>query len=223
MTRHSAGSQSRRNSVSQTSLAGPMHSDHILSWRNSVTSNTSLESTLRNGKGARNERSVSPGKITRSSLNNLASTARQQPYAATPLNIASSSVSTTSPPASIYKAPSNPVSQPPTPGFSINSASDDGGLRLDPSGKSYQFWNMSTWKTQAYPQSDPSKLGGDLRPPLEKGASYVSKLSSDGSPTDEESDGEALSCTKCGGKDFRARKVAGKGQRLVCTKCGTAQ
>lgn len=231
MTRHSGGSHSRRNSVSQTSLAGPtMHSDHILSWRNSVTSNNSMESSLRNGRGTRSDRSVSPGKFARSSLNNLsttnsqnnlASTARQQPYAGTPLTVATSSVSTTSPPGSIYKAPSN--SQPPTPGFSLHSASDDGGLRLDPSGKSYQFWNMSTWKSQAnYPPNDPSKLGGDLRPALEKGASFVSKLSSDGSLEDEdESDGEALSCKKCGGKDFRARKIAGKGQKLVCTRCGT--
>lgn len=233
MTRHSGGSHSRRNSVSQTSLAGPsMHSDHILSWRNQVTSNTSLESSMRNGaRGTRNDRSISPGKFNRGSLsnlsnansqNNLASTARQQPYAGTPLTVATSSASTTSPPASIYKAPSNSISQPPTPGFSIHSASDDSGLRLDPSGKSYQFWNMSQWKPQVNnPSSDPSKLGGDLRPPLEKGVSYVSKLSSDGSLEDDESDGEALSCRKCGGKDFRARKVAGKGQKLVCTNCHT--
>lgn len=209
-----------------------MHSDHILSWRNQVTSNINLESSLRNGtRDPRSDRSVSPGKFNRSSLsnlsntnsqNNLASTARQQPYAGTPLTVATSSASTTSPPASIYKAPSNNVSQPPTPGFSIHSASDDGGLRLDATGKSYQFWNMSAWKSQTnYPQTDPSKLGGDLKPPLEKRVSYVSKLSSDGSLEDEESEGEALSCRKCGGKDFRARKVAGKDQRLVCTKCGT--
>ena len=236
MTRHSGGSHSRRNSVSQspTSLASPsMHSDHILSWRNQVTSNTSLETSLRNSaRGARSDRSISPGKFNHSSLsnlsngtsqNNLASTARQQPYAGTPLTVATSSGSTTSPPASIYKAPSNNTSQPPTPGFNLQGANDDGGLRLDPSGKSYLFWNRSQWKSQMkYPQNDPSKLGSDLRPTLEKGPSFVSKLSSDGSAEDDESDGEALSCKKCGGKDFRARKVMGKGQKLVCTKCGMA-
>ena len=234
MTRHSGGSHSRRNSVSQSSLGSPsMHSDQILSWRNQVTSNTSLEGGLRTGaRGTRSDRSISPGKFNRSSLSNLsngnsqstlASAARQQPYTGTPLNITTSSVSTTSPPASIHKAPSNNISQPPTPGFSIHSASDDGGLRLDPAGKSYQFWNMSQWTSQInYPQTnDPTKLGGDLRPPLKKGASYISQLSSDGSVEDDESDGEALSCRNCGGKDFRARKVAGKGQKLVCTKCGT--
>ncbi|KAG0648662.1 putative WD repeat-containing [Hyphodiscus hymeniophilus] len=229
MTRNSGGSHSRRNSVSQTSLGSPsMHSDHILSWRNQVT-NTNLESNLR--KGRHTERSVSPAKLNRSSISNLssgtsqntlASTARQQPYAGTPLNVTTSSASTTSPPASVHKAPSNNISQPPTPGFSIHSASDDGGLRLDPSGKSYQFWNKSQWKTQMnYPPNDPGKLGGDLRPRLERGTSYVSKLSSDGSAEEDESDGEALSCRNCGGKDFRARKMAGKGQKLVCTQCGT--
>ena len=234
MTRHSGGSHSRRNSVSQTSPATPlMHSDHILSWRNQVTSNTSLESSLRNSaRGVRPDRSISPGKFTRSSLsslsngtsqNTLANTARQQPYAGTPLTAATLSVSTTSTPASIHKAPDNNSSQPPTPGFSIHSASDDDGLRLDPLGKSYQFWNKSQWRTLTnYPPTNSSKLGSDLRPPLEKGPSYVSKLSSDGSAGDDESDGEALSCRKCDGKDFRARKVAGKGQKLVCTKCGTA-
>jgi WD40 repeat protein len=231
-TRHSGGSHSRRNSVSQTSLSSPpMHSDQILSWRNQVTSNTSLETTLRNGaRGARNDRSISPSKFNRPSLsslsnaaaqNSLASTARQQPYAGTPLTVATSSVSTTSPTASIYKAPSNNISQPPTPGFSIHSASDDGGLRLDPSGKSYQFWNMSQWKSQMNYPTDPGKLGGDLRlSPLEQRDSIVSKLSSDESAGDDESDGEALSCRHCGGKDFRARKVAGR-QKLVCKKCGT--
>jgi WD40 repeat protein len=234
ITRHSGGSNSRRNSVSQTSLAGlPMHSDHILSWRNQVTSNAGLDNGTRNGaRGVRGERSMSPGKISRSSLTNLsnttsqynlASTARQQPYAATPLTIATSSVSTASPPASIYKAPSNNFSQPPTPGFSIHTAGDDGGLRLDQSGKSYQFWNVSQWKSQMnYPPANSKKIGLELRPPLEKEPSFVSKVTSDGSSVeDDDSDGEALSCRNCGGKDFRARKVAGKGQRLVCKSCGT--
>jgi len=230
MTRHSAGSHSRRNSVSQNSLGGPtMGSDHILSWRNSVTSNVSLESGLLR-KGPRSDRSVSPGKFNSSSYqphsntnsqNNLASTARQQQYATTPLTLATSSVSETS--GSIHKSTSNNVSQPPTPGFSINSA-EDNPLKLDASGKSYQFWSVASWKAQMSNPNDPSKLGSDLRPALDKGASFVSKLSSDEESQleeEESSDGDALACRKCGGRDFRARKVAGKSQKLVCTKCGT--
>jgi hypothetical protein len=64
-----------------------------------------------------------------------------------------------------------------------------------------------------------------MRQPLDRVGSVVSKLSSDedGSAEleDDDSDGEALSCKRCGGKDFRARRVAGKGQKLVCKACGT--
>jgi WD40 repeat protein len=234
-TKTSTGSHSRRNSVSQSSLAGPhMQPDHILSWRSNIENDT------RSAQSSRSERSVSPGKFHRNSfasvsnsnsLNNLAQTARQQPYAGTPLTNAASSVSTTSPPQSLYKSTSHrstkiaqPVSQPPTPGFSISSANDD-GLMLDELGKSFQFWSRASWKNQAMSSRDPGKLDADnLRPPIQRGDTAVSKLSSDDGASemdDEDSDGEALSCKKCGGKDFRARKLAGRGQKLVCTKCGT--
>jgi WD40 repeat protein len=240
MTRNSGGSHSRRNSVGKNSIIGsPMPSDHILSWRNSVTSNVSLESGLNNARGGtRSDRSVSPGKFTRNGSNstsqsNLASAARQHPYNTMPQPSAtpSTSIPTTSPSQSIYKSPSNNVSQPPTPSFSINSANDDvnNPLRLDANGKSYQFWNMGSWKPQSNNNAnDLSKTKNQtLKPPLEQGASYVSKLSSDESVDEDEesSDGDALACRKCGGKDFRARKsmVGGKQkQKLVCKKCGTA-
>ncbi|KAH8672532.1 WD40-repeat-containing domain protein [Tricladium varicosporioides] len=233
MTRTSGGSHSRRNSASQGSLATPnMPSDHILSWRNSVLDNNSVRSA--GGKTIRSDRSISPGKFNRSSYqssttnsqNNLASAARQQQYAGTPLTHATSSVSTTSPPPSIYKATSYGNSQPPTPSFTFQKADDDNPLRIDASGKSYQFWNPSSWRNDAKSQTaaahDPNKMDPDgLRPPLGRGPSVVSKLSSEEGTPEDESEGEALSCTKCGGKDFRARKVIGKGQRLVCKKCGT--
>jgi ribosomal protein L40E len=82
---------------------------------------------------------------------------------------------------------------------------------------------MATWKSlNSGPDAAKSLT---LKPPLEKGHSYVSKLSSDeGSMEEEEentsSDGEALACRKCGGKDFRARKAQGRGQKLVCKRCG---
>jgi hypothetical protein len=235
MTRTSGGSHSRRNSISQSSLAGPHSaSDHILSWRNNIT--TKDDSSIRSltNKPPRSDRSVSPGKFSRtsfqspssSSQNNLASAARQQPYSSTPLLHGASSVSTTSPPPSIHKVTSAERSQPPTPSFSIrrNSGSDDNPLRLDATGKSYQFWNVASWKTQTNPARDPGKLDPDLRPPIDRVGSVVSKLSSDeGSDEldEDDSDGEALSCKRCGGKDFRARRVAGKGQKLVCKACGT--
>ena len=232
MTKNSAGS--RRNSVSQTSLAGhpPMPSDHILSWREKILDDSSIKSGK---KGPRTDRSVSPGKFSSAPFqtqpspnlqNNHASAARQQIYAGASLAHPTSSVSTASPPQSIYKAPSNNTSQPPTPSFSFNNASEDSNpLLLDASGKSYQFWNVSSWKTQLAANRDPSKLDADnLMPPLDRGGSIVSKLSSDdglsGDQGEDESEGEALTCKKCGGRDFRARKVAGR-QKLVCTKCST--
>lgn len=231
VTKNSGGSHSRRNSLSQNSLAGAhMPSDHILSWREKILDDNSIKST----KASRSDRSVSPGKFSRTSYqsqstsnsqNNLASAARQQIYAGSTPNQATPSVSTASPPQSIYKATSNNVSQPPTPSFSL-SATDDNPLQLDSAGKSYQFWNMSSWKPLVNPTRDPTKLNaeGIPKPPMDRGGSIVSKLSSDdgasGDNEEDESEGEALSCKKCGGKDFRARRVAGR-QKLVCTKCST--
>ncbi|KAF8866779.1 WD40 repeat-like protein [Acephala macrosclerotiorum] len=228
MTRNSGGSHSRRGSLSQASQAsfsGPqMQSDHILSWRNAITDD--------GGQRRASDRSVSPGKFhrnsqsTTNSQNNLASQQRQQQYASTTTTQQTPSVSTTSPPPSIHKttARNNAPSQPPTPGFTYSSADDNNSLKLDAVGKSNQFWNLSSWK-QLGAVRDPSKLdSGSLMPPLERGTSVISKLSSEegDSPVDEdESESEALTCRKCGGKDFRARKPPGRGLVMVCTRCGS--
>lgn len=232
MTRNSGGSHSRRNSASQNSLRGsPMPSNDILSWRNSVTSTNSLEIGLHNGlKNARSDRSMSPAKITRAlhqvpsgsnSQNNLASTARQQPYAGAIPATGTSSVSTTSPPASIHNpsitAPA-PVSLLPTPGFSLNSSGEGNPLKLDAAGSRYQFWNKTSRKSNN--PADPPKSGLGLKPPIERSGSAVSNLSSDISIEDS-SEGEPLKCRKCGNTEFRTRRT-GKGQSLVCTKCGMA-
>lgn len=223
MTRHSTGGSniSRRDSASQNSLQSHAArqgrpSEHILSWRDSVHSNASQDGSLRNGsKSLRSERSASPSKAARgslsttTSLNNLAYTARQQPYAQAPLTIATGSPVTGRP-----KSATTNSAHPPTPGFSIHNADINNSLRLDASGKSLQFWNVSSWKPQS--PSAASEAAAAV-----KRESVVSNLSSDING-DSESDEEALTCPKCGGRDFRARKVGGKGQRLVCTTCGTA-
>ncbi|CAG8980701.1 hypothetical protein HYALB_00007193 [Hymenoscyphus albidus] len=237
MTRNSGGSHSRRTSVSQGSLGGS-YSDHILSWRNHVLDLDT--SSLRNGsfKTYRSDdRSASPGKVNRhsyqsfsttNSQNNMASAARQQPYMGTPL-YTTSSVSTISPPPSVHRASTFAASQPPAPSFTFQSAIDENPMRIDSSGKSYQFWNPSSWRNDARTSVqgayDSSKLDVDTAGSRgkERQGSIVSKLSSDGtSGRGEESDGEAMSCKKCQSKDFRAKKVIGRGQRLVCTRCGTS-
>lgn len=81
---------------------------------------------------------------------------------------------------------------------------------------------MSSWKTPLSSGKDPSKLdANNARPGVDRGHSAVSKLSSD--EDDEEggeSESEMLVCGKCEGKDFRAKRVSGKGLVMVCLKCG---
>jgi WD repeat-containing protein 44 len=228
------GSSSRRNSTSQATVSTQPSSDRILSWRNSIASNTSLEGvgSIRTMQTSRSDRSISPGKFSRGSSTsiqtpqmtthsqpNLAITARQQQYTSSPIKKSSS------PP---RKPSSVSTSQLPTPSFTLQP-SEDNPLRIDSTGRSYQFWNLQNWRSQFGSSSDSNKLGSDLGAGLELGhrQSVVSKLSSeDNSLGDGESDTEeeeALSCKRCGGKDFRAKKAVGRpGQRLVCTKCGTS-
>ncbi|KAI0148426.1 WD40-repeat-containing domain protein [Xylariaceae sp. FL1272] len=67
--------------------------------------------------------------------------------------------------------------------------------------------------------------GSNLAPPeraaTHRSASTVSALSSGlGTQPSEEGDGEDMKCSKCGSRDFRAKKVVGV-QRLLCKNCGT--
>jgi WD40 repeat protein len=226
------GSHSRRNSVSQTSSSTQLPSDRILSWRNSIASNGSHEGvgSIRTVQTSRSERSISPGKFSRASSTStqqpqiatqsqphLAITERQKQYTGSPMAKAS--------PPPTNRKPSV-VSQPPTPSFSLQSA-DDNPARIDASGKSYQFWNLQSWRQNFGASTDASKLGSDLAigSELQHRHSIVSKLSSEeGSPTEGDSEGDdALSCKRCCGKDFRAKKAVGRvGTKLVCTKCGLA-
>jgi hypothetical protein len=228
MTKTSGGSHSRRNSVTQNYFA-----PHIESWRNAITDDGGSVKSA--GMTSRDDRSISPGKFTNrtsfvshstsNSQNNLASAsaARQQPYASNPVIAATGtpSVSTTSPPPSIYKATSNSLNNnypsPPTPSFSFQSAKDEEDpLRLDAAARSNNFWNITSWKNQL--NRDPSKLEAEgLKPPIDRGGSFVSKLSSDegsGELTEDE-----LTCKKCSSKDFRAKRTV-KGLVMVCKSCG---
>ncbi|KAK4239573.1 WD40-repeat-containing domain protein [Achaetomium macrosporum] len=133
LTRTSVGStaHSRRGSLSQPvapgSIGSPQlgavlaHSDRILSWRQGIEHGGDRRSLLLSDGGgtpARSERSLSPTKASRTSLNsaynNTASEARKQPYAG-PLparnrDRAGSAFSTlTSPTASVFSARSESV------------------------------------------------------------------------------------------------------------------
>lgn len=242
---------SRRNSVttgggtSQSSMATMQPSDRILSWRNDIQSNSTT--TL----GNRSDRSVSPGKFSSNSARasassishvtmsqpNLASTARQLPYTPTTLNSSHNTNGKSSSPAPIQRTTSvaTTQSQPPTPSFSLQTASDDAvtesnPMKIDPAGKSYRFWDVGAWRTSLSSSNtasqDKSKLGPESSSSdplkLSRGPSVVSKLSSEASSEEEEdggeSEGEVMACTRCGGRDFRAKK--GRSTTLVCGRCG---
>jgi WD40 repeat protein len=178
LTRTSAGStaHSRRGSLSQSIASGAIgspqlnavgaHSDRILSWRQGIEHSGDRRSALLANGGstpARSERSLSPTKASRTSLNsayNLAGEARKQPYAgASPArNRAGSTV--TSPTASVFGTPSERLptrlakdkdkdrpttkerrgstkqeepSVPPTPGFTLRSAAEETVTNYSPS------------------------------------------------------------------------------------------
>jgi hypothetical protein len=239
-TKNSGGS--RRNSVSQNSINGSLHtpSEHILSWRNTVLDNNSIRN--RGSRASVGDRSISPGKFNRASFQSstttnpqptLASAARQQPYIGSALH-PTSSVSTISPPPSvIQRDAADRKPSLPTPSFSFQAATSptnqENPSRIDTSSKNYQFWNPASWlnesKSLLQNSHDPTKLGVEngTRPGAERQQSSISELSSETGSPGYESEDEALSCKKCGGRDFRAKKAIGRGtkQRLVCTKCGT--
>ncbi|KAI0127289.1 WD repeat domain-containing protein [Xylariales sp. AK1849] len=329
ITRTSASSirdpHSRRGSINQppsgvgigagVGVGTPqLNSERIMSWRQGIEGTPGTRpSSIALATPARSERSVSPSKA-RTPVT-LASEARRQPYAN---SIASTSILPTSP-LILPTSPTSSVattndnrdrhvggrdmlpSQPPTPSFSFRGADgDDEGLRLDPAGASYSFWNLNRWRgiggtkgtggstggpsslviglegghgrpnseapaTSVTPagvdnrrksmgarllstaatgenedaerssdrrKSVPAVLnftdnnhlappGGTVRPPTyDRQESVLSTLTSEGLTSEGASeDGEEMQCTKCGGHEFKAKKVGGQ-QRFLCAGCG---
>lgn len=239
-----SGTHSRRNSVQVSSpSAANLGSDRILSWRNSIASNTSLgdNSSMRASRNSvRTDRSVSPGKFSQVANSaqgtpTMASTARQQPYVgnSAPLSSPTQSVYKSNPSGSRKTEATKPSlqdddsggklltspkdekinvdspekKQPPTPSFKFYSSEESNSLRLDGTGKSYQFWNVRAWanplaSASAPKESDKNKLGVEgLRPSVHRGrtdSSVVSKLS------DEVSDMEGGSSQASGGSESRS-------------------
>ncbi|KND90818.1 putative WD repeat-containing protein C3H5.08c [Tolypocladium ophioglossoides CBS 100239] len=123
-------------------------SDRIMSWRQDIEGRASTSGTT-----ARSERSMSPMKANRSPLNtsaaNLASEARRQPYASSPVlrpnNPASptSSVQTSRASLRLPKDKDQGPGPPPTPSFSLVSVSDP--EHHEDKGEA-GFWNLSRWK-----------------------------------------------------------------------------
>ncbi|OAA53173.1 WD repeat containing protein 44 [Cordyceps fumosorosea ARSEF 2679] len=159
-TRTSGGSRvhSRRGSLSTSGSLVPSQiaSDRIMSWRQDIEGGRASVGT----PTTRSERSISPSKsVVRSPLNvsasNLASEARKQPYIATPpsrkrsnSNLQRRGRTTSAKPdhiqvAAKIKDPDKGPTIPPTPSFSLVSASDPG---TQEDGRDGSFWNLSRWR-----------------------------------------------------------------------------
>lgn len=155
ITKTSAGSRihSRRGSLSLApNPVNVQHaSDRINSWRQDIDGARGSA----NGTPTRSERSISPIKNSRSPVNtsaaNLASEARKLPYAPSPVsrnqNPASPAGSTLSNrplrPARDRESDKVMVTTPPTPSFSLISASDSDNKEE----REGSFWNLSRWRS----------------------------------------------------------------------------
>jgi len=223
----SVATRNSNRSTRRDSLSNPPSSDRIISWRNSIATNGSLDN-LRNNNPR--HRSASPrkslGQLSSQSNNN-----RSPRHGSTPLTTTTTpSISTTSTPASFHKpsiekidATDSQQDQPKpqqlpyrTPLQAHNS--DPLMLQGD---QSYMFWNKQVYKSQAAGASlSPNPNDNRLGVPLGRHGSAVSALSSEESSLEEEGDGGELRCRKCGGASFRARVQRGGGQRLECGRCG---
>ncbi|KAI9718020.1 MAG: hypothetical protein M1812_004278 [Candelaria pacifica] len=200
-------SNKSRRSPSNSISSNQQPSDRILSWRNSIASNGSLDKSLNMGQP---NRSVSPRKSLGQMSFNSITTPR---HGSTPLTASTTpSINTGSPHRSVHNTSidkTHDVAR--SPEIKTNPTDDD-PLMLQNNGQSLLFWNMQSWKSQE--NKDPSKLDT----PVSRRESKVSALTSEESSM--ESEGEQLTCRKCGSTDFKARtwKGLGSGQKLVCTK-----
>ncbi|KAF7563639.1 hypothetical protein G7046_g445 [Stylonectria norvegica] len=165
MTKTSGGSRvnSRRGSLNMG--VHPVQAQHaserINSWRQDIDGPRASTSGI-SMTAARSERSVSPVKQSRPSMNTsaatLASTARKQPYASSPASRSRTPLSpsgsmrsnrTVLRPSREREVDSIPISlspptSPPTPSFSLISASDSES-KEEKAGEG-SFWNLSRWR-----------------------------------------------------------------------------
>ncbi|KAI9887270.1 MAG: hypothetical protein M1823_000941 [Watsoniomyces obsoletus] len=251
--RVSAGVLGRSSSVAtrtsthrrRASVSSQQHppADRIISWRNGISSNSSLDNVFKNGDRTR---SASPRKF---------GFPRPLP-GSTPLTHSNSPTRSTSSPRDSVHHPSSgeppTSSQPSRPtGMSappaVQSAPDHAnpdGLMLQADGQSLAFWNVSNWNKAGNPyirdEEGHSRRASRVksRGSTASAASVVSAVSALSSEMDDERERQArvgdgdhddqrtLRCRNCGSGNFKASRMrgdhgAGDAQRLVCSECGT--
>ncbi|KAI9758998.1 MAG: hypothetical protein M4579_002661 [Chaenotheca gracillima] len=246
-----SGSTTTRGSGKSRQESTSMHrsSDRILSWRQSIASNNSLDNSLRSGQNGNRTRSISPRKSVGGQSMQSGST-KQTPGSTPLINNTTPSISTNSRPASVHRSSSlergaaattttaltSPtLSNPRQPSPPRRPSEADPLMIQSDTNQSLAFWNMRFWNKQ------PGKgnTGGTSRTgstsvdtnhlslPLTREATRVSRLSSEEESVNdssaEVSEGEPLRCTNCRGEKFRVKagRASGSAQKLVCTSCGT--
>lgn len=229
------GTRARRASTSSH-----QQSDRILSWRNGISSNASLDNVFR--QGGDRTRSASPRKLAFN---------RSQALGSTPLVSQNApSMSTSSPPDSLVenttiKKPAPPLSTSQSRHPELETDPDSDPMMLQQGGQSLAFYNVSNWNkagTTTPAVTTTTNDMGDRRSRRNSVISAVSVLSSEvederrrkaaevGSEESVSEEGEqTLRCKTCGSKSFKATKSkAGVGgwevglglglvaQKLIC-------
>lgn len=177
MTKTSAGSRvhSRRGSLSMggnNALQLQHATDRINSWRQDIDGGkTNLSNTP-----THSERSASPSKQSRSPYNmsaaNLASDARRQPYTSSPVQrpqvlksptgSLSSNRTTVNASRASRDLQQNTITSPPTPSFSLISASDSDGVAGN---RESGFWTMNRWRGNRASLRNSAILNSPTSPP----------------------------------------------------------
>lgn len=120
----------------------------------------------------------------------------------------------------------------PTPGFSLTNSTESDELKNRPNQmtKSGSFWNKSNWQSSLSIRNnhDIESKGSEKEYTKENNIDKILKGEniSDTSSVEEnrndtsDLESDHLCCEMCDGKNFRARKISGKGLVMVCVVCG---
>lgn len=221
MTRTSTSS--RQDSLEQSSSLRSIYRQNVLNWRGKV-SNEPMQNSQREesitpeivfAKTDQHSLSFTPQINVEDTLDKLTQTA----------SLKGKSISASKSVCNLARS----ANFPPTPGFSLTNSnkSDELTQRFSQIGKSGSFWNRSNWQSSLSSRTsrDTDSKGLEAEyltarnihneedlikiPTVEASQSDISGFESD-----------QHCCEMCDGKDFRARKVSGKGLVMVCIRCG---
>ncbi|KAI1005888.1 putative WD repeat-containing protein [Podosphaera aphanis] len=133
-------------------------------------------------------------------------------------------------PRAVFSNSKNPSASASPPASKTLEVLDETTRRNDSTSKLNYFWNINSWRTTlGYSSSSRGPEGFDSggRSLGERSDHFGGHLSRELSGVEEEgqectpgSEEELLRCPMCNGKDFKRRKVSGRGLVMVCVGCG---